>query len=270
MFLKTRFFPMAIAVSITLFSSLLSFGANAAHHGGETEERINNTESKRTVLITGANRGIGLALAANFHAAGYKVIGSARKPAKADALHNLGVQVEQLDVTDQVSVSALAERLKGVEIDILINNAGISGKQSKKMATIDVDDIMRTLNVNTLGPVRVMQALLPNVVLSQQKLIVNVSSMMGSLEMNTWGCCAGYRASKSALNSINQTFSVDFAESGVAFVVMHPGYVQTDMNGGQGNITPDQSAKGLMQVITGLSAKDNGAYLDWEGKVLPW
>ena len=259
-----------MAMAITLLSSLLSFGANAAHHGGETEERSTNAVSKGTVLITGANRGIGLALAANFDAAGYHVIGSARKPAKAGALHDLGVQVEQLDVSDQVSVSALAERLKGVEIDILINNAGIAGKQSKEMATIDVDDMMRTLNVNTLGPVRVMQALYPNVVLSQQKLIVNVSSMMGSLEMNTWGCCAGYRASKSALNSINQTFSVDFAESGVAFVVMHPGYVQTDMNEGQGNITTDQSAKGLMQVITDLSAKDNGAYLDWQGKALPW
>jgi len=92
----------------------------------------------------------------------------------------------------------------------------------------------------------------------------------GSIERNTWGCCAGYRASKSALNSINKTFAVDFGKQGATFVVMHPGYVKTDMNEGQGNITPNQSGAGLMNVITGLDASDNGKFYDWQGNELPW
>ena len=138
------------------------------------------------------------------------------------------------------------------------------------MASLDVESMEWVLNVNTLGPVRVMKALFPNVRLSERKMFVNISSTMGSIERNTWGCCAGYRASKSALNSINKTFAMDFSKQGVTFVVMHPGYVKTDMNEGQGNITPDQSAVGLMTVITGLDASDNGKFYDWQGSELPW
>ena len=227
-------------------------------------------DSKETVFITGANRGIGLALAQHFSDAGFKVIGTARKPEQALELKKTGAQVEQLDVTDQASVDAVAQRLAETPIDILINNAGIKGSDTKDMASLDVESIEWVLNVNTLGPVRVMKALFPNVQSSERKVIVNISSTMGSIERNTWGCCAGYRASKTALNSINKTFAVDFGKQGVSFVVMHPGYVQTDMNEGSGNITPNQSAVGLMNVITGLDASDNGKFYDWQGKELPW
>ena len=227
-------------------------------------------DSKGTVLITGANRGIGLALARHFSDAGFRVIGTARKPEQATELKETGARVEQLDVTDQASVAALAQRLADTPIDILINNAGIKGEDYKDMASLDVEALEWVLNVNTLGPVRVMKALFPNVQSSERKMVVNISSTMGSIERNTWGCCAGYRASKSALNSINKTFAVDFGKQGVTFVVMHPGYVQTDMNEGQGNITPDQSAVGLMTVITRLDASDNGKFYDWQGKELPW
>jgi len=227
-------------------------------------------DSKGTVLITGANRGIGLALAQNFSEAGFKVIGTARKPDQADALKETGARVEQLDVTDQSSVDALAQALGDIPIDILINNAGIIGEDSKDIASLDVENIAWVLNVNTLGPVRMMKALFPNVQSGEQKLVVNISSMMGSMELNTWGCCAGYRASKSALNSINKTFAMNYKDLGVTFVVMHPGYVRTDMNEGKGNITPQQSAAGLVKVITGLDASDNGHFYDWQGNELPW
>ena len=173
-------------------------------------------------------------------------------------------------MTDQASVDAMAHRIAETPIDILINNAGIKGDDSKDMASLDVESMEWVLNVNTLGPVRVMKALFPNVQSSGRKMFVNISSTMGSIERNTWGCCAGYRASKSALNSINKTFAVDFGKQGVTFVVMHPGYVQTDMNEGQGNITPNQSGAGLMNVITGLDASDNGKFYDWQGNELPW
>ena len=227
-------------------------------------------DSKGTVFITGANRGIGLALARNFTDAGFNVIGTARKPEQATDLKETGARVERLDVTDQASVDAMAQRMAEIPIDILINNAGIKGDDSKNMASLDVENMEWVLNVNTLGPVRVMKALFPNVQSSERKMVVNISSTMGSIERNTWGCCAGYRASKSALNSINKTFAVDFGKQGVTFVVMHPGYVQTDMNEGQGNITPDQSGAGLMTVITGLDASDNGKFYDWQGNELPW
>lgn len=227
-------------------------------------------DSKGTVLITGANRGIGLALARNFSDAGFTVIGTARDPEEATELKETGARLEQLDVTDQASVDAMAQRLADTRIDILINNAGIKGEDSRDMASLDLESMEEVLNVNTLGPVRVMKALFQNVQSGERKLVVNISSTMGSIERNTWGCCAGYRASKTALNSINKTFAVDFGKQGVSFVVMHPGYVQTDMNEGQGNITPEQSAAGLMKVITGLDASDNGKFYDWQGEELPW
>ena len=227
-------------------------------------------DSKGTVFITGANRGIGLSLAQNFADAGFNVIGTARKPEQATALKDTGARVEQLDVTDQASVDAMAQRMAKTPIDILINNAGIKGGETKDMASLDVENMEWVLNVNTLGPVRVMKALFPNVQSGKRKMVVNISSSMGSIEQNTWGCCAGYRASKSALNSINKTFAMDFGKQGVSFVVMHPGYVQTDMNEGQGNITPNQSGAGLMNVITGLDASDNGKFYDWQGNDLPW
>jgi NAD(P)-dependent dehydrogenase (short-subunit alcohol dehydrogenase family) len=213
---------------------------------------------KGTVLITGANRGIGLALAQQFSAAGYEVIGTARNPEGATELRKTGARVEQLDVADQASVDALAKRLQGVAVDIVINNAGIKGQDTRDLAAMDVNAMMRTLDVNTLGPLRVIQALYPNV------------QAMGSNELNTWGCCADYRASKAALNAINTTLALDFGKQGVTFVVFHPGYVQTDMNEGQGNITPTQSASGLLAVISELSPTDNGKFYDWRGKELPW
>ncbi|MEM0954829.1 MAG: SDR family oxidoreductase [Pseudomonadota bacterium] len=223
-----------------------------------------------TVLITGANRGIGLALAEAFSEAGYEVIGTARTPAKATALKATGARVIALDVTSADSVNAMAATLEDVPIDIVINNAGISGQDSRDFAALRVDDMHKVLDVNTMGPVRVMQALFPHVLASDRKIFANISSMMGSMELNTWGCCLGYRASKAALNSATKTLAVDFGKLGVTFVSLHPGYVQTDMNDGKGRITSTQSAAGLLDVIAGLTAEDNGAYYDWQGKTLPW
>ena len=227
-------------------------------------------ETQGTVLITGANRGIGLALARRFEEAGYRVIGTARKPERATELAELGITVEELDVTSQASATALAKRLDGVAIDILINNAGISGHNADSFAELDIDKLETVLDVNTLGPLRVSQALLRNVETSQRKIVANISSMMGSMELNTWGCCIGYRASKAALNSANQTLSVEFGKQGLIFVALHPGYVQTDMNDGKGQITPQQSADGLFKVITGLESADNGKFYDYSGKPMPW
>jgi NAD(P)-dependent dehydrogenase (short-subunit alcohol dehydrogenase family) len=227
-------------------------------------------ESSGTVLITGANRGIGLALAKRFVEAGYTVIGTARSPEKAIDLKETGVRIEKLDVTSQDSVNALARSLGDTPVDILINNAGIKGHDAKQLDDLEVDQLAQTLSVNTLGPLRIIQALYKNIQRRPNAVVANISSMMGSMEMNTWGCCLGYRASKSALNSFTKTLAVDHGGKSLIFVTMHPGYVQTDMNDGQGNITPTQSAEGLFNVITGLDATDNGKFYDFNGNELPW
>ena len=227
-------------------------------------------DSAGTVLITGANRGIGLALAERFEKAGYHVIGTARKPDRADELQSLGAQVEQLDVTDPDSVASLAGRLEGTAIDMLINNAGIKGEDARNLEELDFGNMATVLDVNTMGPMRVAQALFKNVSAGERKIVANVSSMMGSMKLNTWGCCLSYRASKAALNSLTKTLAVDYGERGITFVTLHPGYVQTDMNDGQGNITPAQSADGLFRVISELQASDNGRFYAYDGKELPW
>lgn len=226
--------------------------------------------SKGTVLITGANRGIGLALAEQFIKQGYEVIGTARKPAQSNNLEALGAKVEQLDVTDQTSVNELAERLKEQSIDILINNAGIVGHTSRELDNLDVNALATVYNVNALGPLRVIQALFDNLTRGKQKLVINISSTMASIERNTWGTTIGYRASKAALNMINKTLAVDYGKQGLTFVVLHPGYVKTDMNAGAGEYTAEQSASGLTNVIIGLSHENNGQFFDHLGKQLPW
>lgn len=228
------------------------------------------SESAGTVLITGANRGIGLALAQKFSSSGYTVIGTARSPEKATGLKATGARIEKLDVASQDSVDALAGKLGDIPLDILINNAGISGHDAKNLDDLDVDLLAKTLDVNTLGPLRLIQALHDNLELSSPGVVANISSMMGSMEMNTWGCCLGYRASKSALNSFTKTLAEDLGGKDMIFVTMHPGYVQTDMNEGKGNITPKQSAEGVFEVITGLDTSDNGKFYDFRGKELPW
>lgn len=231
---------------------------------------VSAAESSGTVLITGANRGVGLALAQTFSQAGFSVIGTARKPAAAIALQKLPVRVVELDVTDLESVANLAREIGNEPIDILINNAGILSEEAAEFTEVDIERLATEFQVNALGPLRITQALLPNVMAGNRKIVANISSMMGSMELNTFACCMGYRASKAALNSFTKTLAVDMAKQKSIFVVLHPGYVRTDMNGGKGQITAAQSAAGLYAVISGLDKSDNGKFFNYDGKPMPW
>ena len=226
--------------------------------------------SPQSVLITGANRGIGLALAKRFKQAGYAVIGTARKPTAAVKLQELGVQVEQLDVADQTSVDKLRAILAGRTIDFLINNAGTGGHSTGKLAELDVDRLRSTFDVNSLGALRVTQALLANLRAAKQPTVASISSRMASIGSNRRGCCYGYRASKSALNSFNKNLALEFAEEGFVFTVFHPGWVRTDMTSQAATYSPDQSAAELFKTITNLTAEQNGQFLDLFGKEIPW
>lgn len=222
-----------------------------------------------TVLITGANRGIGLEMARQLSERGVKVIGTARKPGEADELKTLGAQVEQLDVIDERSVAALAERLEGVPIDVLINNAGVGGLRAPGIASVDFNDMAFTFNVNSIGPMRVTQALLDNLEAGDKRQVVSLSSMLGSIEMNTGGLYA-YRASKTALNSLNKTLSAELGPRGYTCVVVHPGWVKTRMGGEAAPVAVEDSVAGLIGVIDGLTPASNGMFISYQGETLPW
>lgn len=222
-----------------------------------------------TVLVTGANRGIGLELATQLKAAGYNVVGTARKPDKARELKALGVRVEQLDVTDAASVAALTQRLDGAGIDLLINNAGVSGDGANSIRELDVEKMAFTYAVNAVGPMRVTQALLPNLEAGNGRTIVHIGSVMGSIK-NNWGGSYDYRASKAALNMLNSSLAKELGKQGYTSVVLHPGWVQTRMGGEGAPVTPGDSVAGMLKVIAGLTDNDNGKFYDYQGKPIPW
>lgn len=222
-----------------------------------------------TVLITGANRGLGLEFARQYAADGWKVIGTARTPERADALNTLSVEVLQLDVANQASVDALAESLEGRPIDLLINNAGIFPRYNK-IEEVDFDDYSRTLAVNTLGPVRVTRALLPNLRLGEEKKVVNITSRLGSIGLNDSGAYYGYRESKAALNMYTKTLALELGPEGFTCLTVHPGWVKTDMGGANANLTPEESISGMRAVIEKLGPADTGTYWSYSGEEVPW
>ncbi len=184
----------------------------------------------KTVLITGANRGLGLEFARQYAAAGWTVIATARNPESASELNALGVRVLQLDVIDQESVDGVARELKGAPIDLLINNAGIFPR-SGSLAETDFEDVARTYEVNTIGPMRVTRALLPNLRSGEMKTVVSITSGLGSIADNTGGRFYGYRESKAALNMFTRSLAAELRDDGFTCVVISPGWVQTDMGG---------------------------------------
>ncbi len=226
-------------------------------------------DQSSTVLVTGANRGIGLELARQLSEAGHQVIGTARKPEQATELKELGARVIQLDVTDADSVAAMAAALEGVEIDLLINNAGTGGQTPGSFADTDFERVKMTYDVNSLGPMRVTQALLPNILASGAKTIVHMSSTMGSISRNSGGYY-GYRSSKAALNMLNSSLAAELKTQGVTSVVMHPGWVKTRMGGAGAAITPEVSVSGMVKVIEALEPEQTGGFYDYQGNELPW
>lgn len=222
-----------------------------------------------TVLVTGANRGIGLEFARQFSEAGATVIGTARRPDAANDLRDLGVRIEQLDVTDADSVAALAEAIGDDSIDVLINNAGI-GRNGPSVESTSIDDVIDVLQVNTVGPMRVTQALLPAMRAGDRKLIVNISSRLGSIEANGNGGFYGYRESKAALNMFTRSLAAELRRDGFTCIAMSPGWVRTDMGGPQATLTPAQSISGMIKVMGTLTVDDSGLFYNYAGNQLDW
>jgi len=217
-----------------------------------------------TVLITGCNRGIGLQLASQLHERGDAVIGACRTA--SDELSRLGIRIiTGIDVSEGASLEALVTALDGETIDVLINNAGILLRD--EFGTLNYDDMMEQYKVNTLGPLRVTETLRDN--LGEGSKVAIISSRVGSIGDNSSGNHYGYRASKTAVNQIGTNLMHELKPRGIAVAILHPGLVATEMTGGQG-ITPEESAKGLIQRIDDLTMQTTGGFWHAEGYELPW
>lgn len=223
-----------------------------------------------TILITGANRGIGLELTRTFAKDGWRVHACCRDPERAKDLRALdgSVEMHRLDVTDGDRVDGLARELEGEAIDILFNNAGVYGPRTGFGKT-DTKAWEPVFSVNVFAPLHVAECFAGHVARSERRMILNMSSKMGSIA-DCGGGSVIYRASKAALNMITKTLSVDLAGQGITVVAFHPGWVQTDMGGRGASITAEESVRGLRRVIGGLTAKDTGGYFNYDGRKLPW
>ena len=249
----------------------LTSGAGAAElfESPSGNRAIDDQIGKKTVLITGANRGLGLEFARQFSEAGWNVIGTSRRPDEATELQGLGVRVLQLDVADPASVDRLATDLEGEAVDLLINNAGIFPRVNT-LSEVDFEEVSRTIAVNALGPMRVTRALLPNLRRGEARLIVNITSGLGSIADNESGRFYGYRESKAALNMFTRSVAAELSAEGFTAIVISPGWVQTDMGGPNATLEPAQSIAGMRAVIDRLSPADNGTYWNYDGTRLPW
>ncbi|XKE43749.1 SDR family oxidoreductase [Halomonas organivorans] len=218
-----------------------------------------------TVLITGANRGVGLALARHYRGEGWQVIGVCREASfeLAEAANRV---IEGIDVTRPEDVARLAEDLRGESLDLLINNAGMLHDET--LGALDFEAIRAQMEVNAYAPLRVVEALLP--CLGEGAKIANITSRMGSIADNDSGGRYGYRASKAALNAFGKSLAVDLAPRGIAVAQLHPGYVQTRMVNFGGLISPEQAADGLAARIAELTLETSGGFWHSNGERLPW
>ena len=224
----------------------------------------------QTFVVTGANRGLGLELCRQLNAAGASVVATARDPDAAAELRQVApARIEALDVTDPASVAAFAAALGETAVDVLINNAGMGGPGAG-IAALDLDETARFFAVNSLGPLRVTQALLPHLQRGGRRTVGQISSNMGSIANNVQGGYYGYRASKTALNSLNRTLARELAGKGFVCVALHPGWVRTDMGGAGAPLSAEDSVRGLLRVVAGLTARHNGGFFDHTGAELPW
>ena len=224
-----------------------------------------------TIVVTGANRGIGLEFVRQYGAEGVNIIACCRDLAKAEKLKALGgaVRLMALDVADPHSVAQFAESLGEEAIDILINNAGVYGPERQSASDPDLAGFVDTFRINSIGPLLVSHALKPNLARGRDKKLVVLTSKMGSISDSSGGSLA-YRASKAAVNMIFNGVAQEWGQDGIAVGILHPGWVQTDMGGPGAQITVEESVRGLKARIAELSMRNSGRFLDYKGKEIGW
>ncbi len=230
------------------------------------------SNAKYTVLVTGANRGLGLEFVRQYATDGYEVIACSRKINKKDNLHKLrvnfkNISIHKLDVANFSSIDQFAKTLK-IPIDILINNAGCYPYSS--INHIDFKLWLDAFKINSLAPFKMTKAFLPHLKKGKLKKIASLTSKMGSIDDNLRGGEYLYRSSKSALNMIIKSLSIDLKLYDLSFITLHPGWVRTDMGGPNGLIDSDESVAGMKRQIDKLSIKTTGQFIAYDGKKIPW
>lgn len=235
-----------------------------------------------TALITGASRGLGLEFTRQYAADGWRVFAACRNPAKADALRGIEasaegrVQVRALDVTDHAQIDALAQELAGEAIDLLLNNAGVMEPHDVTFGNIDYGMWEDVFETNLLAPTHMAEAFVEHVARSERKLIVTLSSGLGSITINRPGerLAPGnlymYRTSKAAVNMVMRGLSFELKDRGITAVVVSPGHVRTDMGGPQARLGAEESIASVRKVIGGLSVADTGRFIFYDGEEHPW
>jgi NAD(P)-dependent dehydrogenase (short-subunit alcohol dehydrogenase family) len=229
-----------------------------------------------TVLITGANRGLGLEFCRQYGAAGWQVIACCRHPEAAPELTALtdqhpSIEVRGLDVSRFAAIDELSLALRDRPIDVLINNAGVYGDAERQvLGHIDYAAWENVFRVNAEAPVRMVEAFLPQLAAGQRKLIVAISTLMGSIGDNTSGGHIQYRSSKAALNAAMKSLSLDLRGQGIGVLILHPGWVRTEMGGPQAPTLPAESIAGMRQVIESWRPEATGQFVNFRGEALPW
>ena len=225
-----------------------------------------------SVLITGANRGLGLEFTRQYAADGWRVFAACRDPAGARDLAAVegDVSAETLDVDDGPQVAVLANKLSGQPIDVLINNAGIYGPKDVTRDTVVYDAWGQVFRTNAMSPLAVSAAFAANVAQGGQKKIITLSSIMGSIAENDSSGDFIYRSSKAAVNAVMKSLAGDLKSEGITVAVLHPGWVRTDMGGPDAAIEAPESVTGMRAVIAGLKESDSGRFLNYDGTEIPW
>lgn len=230
----------------------------------------------RTVLITGANRGIGLEHARRYAERGSRVFATARIPAEADDLKALakrhGDQVEILtyDAEDEAAPEALKARIGAEPIDLMFANAGAMGTRRQGFGDVDVEAVLALIRVNALAPLKLAEALADNVAQSERKLMAFQTSLMGSIADNGSGGAYAYRLSKVALNMVGKGVANDLRGRGIISVLLHPGWVRTRMGGPSGKISVEECVEGQQRILDALTPEQSGRFFNYDGRELPW
>lgn len=228
-----------------------------------------------TVLVTGTNRGLGLEFVRHFLERSDTVIATCRDSGSATELQalaagNENLRLMNLDVSDEHSMAGFAAELKDTAIDVFINNAGVYGPRDANFGNVGSSEWEQVMRVNAIAPMLLTQLIIGSLRQGNDKKLVYVTSKMGSIDDNKGGGNYIYRSSKTALNSVVKSLSVDLASEGFIVAVVHPGWVRTDMGGPNGLIDVQTSVGGMMGVIDGLGPDNSGEFLNYDGSLIPW
>ena len=227
------------------------------------------------ILITGANRGIGLELTQQFALDDWQVIACCRNPHEAEQLqalatHHEAIEIHELEVTNYSQIADLAKKLADRPIDILLSNAGIFGAKGVGFGDVDAKDFQQVIEVNTIAPLMLVQNSVDHVAASDRKLVAVISSKVGSIADNSGGGLYAYRSSKTAVNQVVKCLSIDLSDRGISVISLHPGWVKTDMGGPNAEITTDQSVSGLKSILQSAGLAQSGRFIEYDGNNIPW